>query len=219
MKRFFLSLGLAIIAATPSFAADKGGQQHAAPMIAEAPPAVSWSGCSIAVGAARETTVQTAEIDGIGIDLGAKGTLASLGIGCDYQIDRVVVGGIARYAMGIEEGSIANGELRWKADRKWMVVARAGHLITDNLLAYALAGVHGLNQDLSFASFRTSAHPTGFVGGLGLEARLTRHVSLRLEGDWSTSSMSLADEFGGLKLKPETQTVRAEVVWHFVSMK
>ena len=217
MQRLMMTIAAALIAATPSFAADKGG--HAAPMIAEPAPAVSWSGCSMAVGAARDTTVQTASVDGIGIDLGSKGTLASLGVGCDYQLDRVVVGGIARYALGIDEGSIANGMLRWQADRKWQLVARAGYLVTDNIMAYAVAGVHGLNQDLTLATFKTSAHPTGFVGGLGLEARLTRHVSMRLEGDWATSSMTLADEFGGLKLKPEAQTVRAEIVWHFVSMK
>lgn len=180
-----------------------------------------WSGCSMAVGAARETTVQTADIEGTQVDLGAKGTLASLGIGCDYQIDRLVVGGIARYALGIEEGSIANGELRWKADKKWMAAARAGYLVTDSLLAYVLAGVHGVNQSLNSGfGMSLSAHPTGFVGGLGLEARLTQHVSLRLEGDWSTSRMSFSDEYDNtLKLKPETQTIRAEVVWHFVGLK
>lgn len=181
----------------------------------------SWSGCSMAVGAARETTVQTADIEGTTVDLGAKGTLASLGVGCDYQIDRLVVGGIARYALGIEEGSIANGELRWKADRKWMAAARAGYLVTDNVLAYALAGVHGLNQSLASGfGMSLAAHPTGFVGGLGVEARLTKHVSLRLEGDWSTSRMTFTDEFdNALKFKPETQTVRAEVVWHFLPIK
>lgn len=182
--------------------------------------AASWTGCSVAVGAARETTVQTADIEGTSIDLGAKGTLASLGVGCDYQIDKVVIGGIARYAMGIEEGSIANGELRWKADRKWMVAARGGYLLTDNLLAYVMGGVHGLHQSFGGEGMVLSASPTGFVGGLGLEAKLTQHVSLRLEGNWSTSRMTFTDEWDNtFKLKPESQTVRAEVVWHFLPMK
>ena len=145
--------------------------------------------------------------------------MATIGAGCDYQIERAVLGGIARYAMGVDEGSMGNGVVRWKSDRKWMLAARAGYLVTNSLMVYALAGVHGVNQQLTFVDLHGSAHPTGFVGGIGVEARLTQHVGFRLEGDWATASTTLSDGGYDAKLKPEAQTVRAEIVWHFVSMK
>lgn len=184
----------------------------------------SWSGCGVSAGVVRETTTTTTEVIGTSLDLGSTGTAASIGLGCDYQLDRVVIGGLARYELGVDTGSVAGGLLKWEQDRKWMVAARAGFLVNEGLLAYGLVGVHGLNQSLDIATISADAKPTGMVLGIGAEAMLSKHISIRLEGTWATASSTFSDIGGytipgGLHLKPESQAFRAEVVWHLMPIK
>jgi opacity protein-like surface antigen len=164
-------VGAAVIAAAAFFylpkakAADKGGPFPTAAEAAQMFPINSWTAIYAGVGVG--TGALTSDF-GNGID----GYQLSGRVGGDVQISRILFGIMADY--GWDHTTLLGNT----NPKEWMVAARAGVLVAENVLVYGLAG----ERWLSVTGFNTQ----GLTMGGGVEVALTKHWRLGLEYDHTT---------------------------------
>lgn len=123
------------------------------------------------------------------------GVTAGIAAGYDMQMDRVVVGGVIDIAYvdyadrqsGFSSTPASYTELR-ELNYLGTIRARAGYLLTDDLLAYVHGGLAVGDARYTFVStnpnFTSSGGNDWAVGyqvGAGLETRVTENVSLGVE--------------------------------------
>lgn len=157
--RLMLALVAALFLSTASYAEGVSGknkiksEQQADPFAL--PPAViasSWTGCHASAFGGGVSGVMD---PGYGVD----GYLYGLGIGCDMQLNRIVLGGFVDHAwMHVTQFGGVDA-------REWSFGGRAGVLLTDNTLLYGLVSRPQLNID-------GMGSVTGFGWGGGLETKL-----------------------------------------------
>lgn len=104
------------------------------------------------------------ESGGSSVTIATDGYTAGLGAGCDYVLDRFVVGALARASLAKIDGTIDATKI--KSDAAYMVGARAGFMVNGSTLVYALAGYQW--QELQIPSVDT-LDGKGLVLGAGLE--------------------------------------------------
>lgn len=177
---------LAIFVTTKAHAADKNAppvtRAEAEQMFPTAPWTAVYAGIGIGTGALTTDY-------GVGVD----GYQFSGRIGGDVQISRIVVGVLAQY--GYDHVSLLGASLDPK---EVLVAARAGVLLTDNVLAYGLAG----ETWLSVSGMNTH----GLTTGGGLEVAMTKNWRLGLEYDHTTYDAIAASR---------EQVIRASLIFAF----
>lgn len=199
-------------------------------LIAMAVPASaqSWTGCYIGGEAGYSSTktdvdvpisngnqsVNLLSIDGIGT-AGATGGGA---VGCDYQIQRFVIGAFGDYLFHDQDfsasllGGIAG--VSYDVKNQWSVGGRAGVLLTDNVLAYGLvaytqADTSDLKWNLGNQTGVISLDQLeGWTVGGGLETQIRGNWFVGAEYRYTKFddiSTNLAT-FGNAKIDLDTET-------------
>lgn len=176
-----------------------------------------WSGCYAEVHGGMRAAKNAISVEDVTADLGANAGIGGIGVGCDAQVGRLVLGGFGRYSWGASSADIASGMVAAKLDREWMVAARAGLAVTKSLMAYGLIGFARADNKLTFDDTSASAQPGGIVLGLGAEVLLDKNWSLKLEADWhrpQSQTITIADAFA-LKSQVEGLTALVGVSYRF----
>ena len=158
--------------------------------------AANWTGCHGAV-AAGFTTVTTAPVA-----FGADGTQIGVAAGCDYQVDRFVLGAFAGYdwktfdvgASEIDATTLSFG-------------ARAGMLLNPDTLAYGLLAYTNSEVDDLDGDFDGLA----FGGGLETVVHRGRGSFLTLKGE----ARRIDHDTGVDDLDATETTVTAGLAYHF----
>lgn len=126
-------------------------------------------------------TMNIANVNG----LGSNGSLVGLGAGCDWTVDKFVLGAFTDYVW--HNGQEINANLLMASvtmgfDRQWTVGGRAGFMVTDSTLAYALLGWTKLTST-GISGIVSAGVPdfTGTVMGAGIETTVSKHVKIGLE--------------------------------------
>ncbi len=180
-KIFFASLTMAALASGTAFAADLPAPVYKAPP----PPAPTWTGCYVSAGFGYGMLDDERSGTSFGTPIAnstsaAKGWLGSFGGGCDYQFNGVtpfgpiVIGAFGDYDPANITGNFGDPVNSSQSGTQtfqdaWYAGARAGLLITPNLLSYFDGGATGARiGSITLSPFDTlpSADTTGwFVGG------------------------------------------------------
>ncbi len=186
---------------------------------AAAPAAVvgikSWTGCYAGVGAGY-TWLRNSSPLAAGLYDGGKNqatsSIASVRIGCDYQISNVVVGVFGAFDKGSAKGRndfypVGPGFpefLTTKASWIGSAGGRVGYLLNSDLLAYVKGGIawtkfkhtdYDINPVTSFYG-RADSSRTGWTMGGGLEYALVSNWSLFAEynfADFGSKNVTLVD--------------------------
>jgi outer membrane immunogenic protein len=185
---------LAVFTASSAFAGGYGSQSSA---YAAAP--YNWTGCyaGVSAGGGYHTSSLT-EFEDVESSGGGIGAVAGGQVGCNYQINRFVVGveGEAYWSdlntkFSDNEPSVATSSLSANNTYDASVALRVGYAF-DRLLAYTKAGLAVGGFDWSVAStdpgysYSDTASQTlaGLLLGVGFEYALTDHVSAKVEYDY-----------------------------------
>jgi outer membrane immunogenic protein len=211
------ALSVAFAVSAPAIAADFDmAQPMLSPMAA--PAAADWTGFYVSIfggGAFNPSTPGVLQLDQdrdgnfseplvapLSVAFGNNfigshdsGFTAGIGAGYDVQMDRIVVGGIIDIAYvdyadrqsGFSSTPASYTELR-ELNFLGTVRARAGYLVTDNLLAYVHGGLAVGDAQYTFVStnpnFTSSGgddFAVGYQVGGGLETMITENISLGVE--------------------------------------
>ena len=197
--------------------------------------ATEWTGCYVGAGLGYSSTVTDAElglgpaaltIDGLGADGAQYGVLA----GCDVRMDRIVVGLMGDYTwhedsefdIGISAPGFSSSIASMSIEDEWTIAARAGFLITPDVLAYGLVGyteasTSDLDIDIASVSF-DGTDPSGIVWGAGMEASLGNGWFVRGEyrySDFDEETVDLIPGFVDLDLDSDVQSGRVAVTYKF----
>ena len=178
-----------------------------------------WTGCHVG-GAAGMSGIHN-DINGGGLisidDVGAQGGTFGVLVGCDMLLDNtpnILLGVWADYMWLNSDSSlrILGIPARLDYNSQWAVGGRIGTKITDNVLAYALAGY----TELDTSAVRVAGHNislpkfTGYVVGGGLEVPLGENLLVGVE--YRYSDLDSARRYG-VNFDPDTQVAMLKVKW------
>jgi outer membrane immunogenic protein len=250
MNKILMALTAVAAMTGTASAADLGARPYTKAPVAVA-PAVNWTGCYVGLGGGAAMTnndhndyiTGTSTAIGPNLTTGARGWLATVQGGCDYQFAGTnwVVGGFADYDYMDVKGDISTGGTfapslvgSQKQDYQWAVGARVGYLITPQLLTYVSGGytqghwkATGLNAFGGIATGVTlnGATKGGWFIGTGDEYALTSFLPglfWKTEYRYSEFDRANADlTFGGVQTgvsesqKFREHSVRSELVYRF----
>ena len=151
--------------------------------------------------------------------LGQTGTAEGLGAGCDWTVDRFVVGAFGDYVFHQSQfdGTAFGSSVSMKLTRQMTLGGRAGFLVgpaDGGTLIYALAGWTKLGTDGITGAINVGVPDfTGIVLGGGIETPVSKHVKIGVEYRhvaFDPQTVALAsmgsDSISG-KLSPEMQSV------------
>ncbi|MBR0828379.1 porin family protein [Bradyrhizobium manausense] len=182
MKKYLFALTAVAAMTGSASAADLGARPYTKAPVAAAPVA-NWTGCYVAGGGGGAYTRNdhneyntTTGVSLLGNSTaGASGWFATVGAGCDYQVNNFVVGLFGDYdVMDVSGDTTAVGFLTGtrKQDSQWAVGGRVGYLVLPQLLTYFSGGytqAHWKSTDYNAflgAPFSTSGFTRGgwFIG-------------------------------------------------------
>ena len=169
---------------------------------------------------------------------GGKGWLGEIGLGYDYQFSDKIVGGVfANYDFSSISGTIADpiATVSGSTDNNstWFVGARAGWLMTPDILNYYSVGyTHAHFNGASMSSSLAGGGPTGFATsdyssggwfiGSGLEVAVVDGWYWRSEiryADYSkqtlTDTNGAGAQLANITFNPVVQTATSEIVYKF----
>lgn len=193
--------------------------------VKEPTPAFDWSGAYAGVhaGATNLSFVESSDTSGYRTDVGGDGFLGGAFIGMNWEAMPLVV-------LGVEaEGNLGQVRGNWYAGvnlpetrHDWNAAARfrAGYLFNPATMLYASAGFAFGELELSQSFFSDvttrSAMVSGAQLGLGLETRMSEHVSVRAEGIYTFFGQETFTFTGGdTNIDLDTLTGRMGVAFHF----
>lgn len=250
MNKILMALTAVAAMTGTASAADLAARPYTKAPVAVA-PAVNWTGCYVGAGGGGAMTnndhndyvTGTGVAAGPNITTGARGWLATVQGGCDYQFAGTnwVIGGFADYDFMDVKGDISTGGTfapsltgSQKQDWQWAVGARVGYLVTPSLLTYVSGGytqAHWKSTTLTaFPGIATGlslngATKGGWFIGTGDEYALTNFLpGLFWKTEYRYSEFDRANSditFGGVATGvSETQkfrehSVRSELVYRF----
>lgn len=261
MNRLLSSIAVSALLIGGAQAADIPAYEPApaAPTM-EAP--FSWTGFYLGVAAGYGMTDYDLEIEdeltgapfgfGLGVDgFSGEGWLGEASVGFDYQVGRMVLGvlGDVRWTNfetdAYAEIELPAGEIETatlgvegsiETELGWDALVRAGFLVNDRALLYALGGysyqqfdlgydIYGPAEGGPFPSDSTDEDRHGWTVGVGLEAMLTQNVSLKTEyryTQFDDISYDIGELIGGeddsvaeLSLDPSQHTFAVGVNYKF----
>jgi outer membrane immunogenic protein len=191
-------IAAALLCSTSAFAADL---RVPPPYKAPAIEAYSWSGLWLGafIGGGINSTKSSANIEGLGVDLGTmpKGVLGGLELGYDFQFAQNWVFGLfieGSLANLSDTGVVTSGPITMLSNgmaTNYMLAAggRLGFLVSPNSLIYGKAGIAGVgdkpNWQVATLQQAVSDTRAGWVAGGGIEHRLSfaPNWSVKLEYD------------------------------------
>lgn len=157
--------------------------------------------------------------------MGSSGSQIGLGGGCDFVVDKILVGAFADYVWHNQSTSlnVINQTLSMELDRQWTIGGRTGVVLGDATLVYVLAGYTKLSTS-GFTGAIAAPAPdfSGIVLGGGVETALGKHVKLGLEYrhvnfdsqtvPWTVTPVPAGPAFGfSSTLKPEMDSVMVKL--------
>lgn len=175
-----------------------------------ASPAAAGPSCYVELGAGGALSQQQLTDAGASVTIAGDGYTGNVGLGCDYTLDRILIGMRGRYELSKITGSIMGAD--WKTNGAWEVALRAGVLVQPSILLYGVAGLKG--TEIDYAGL-TTLDTKGLLFGAGLELEMSKHIALFAEynhvqfGGWTD---------GGAELKPATDAVMVGVRVRFNSL-
>ncbi|KRR15265.1 hypothetical protein CQ14_28530 [Bradyrhizobium lablabi] len=155
MKNVLFALTAVVAMTGSAFAADLAARPYTKAPAAVPAPVASWTGCYIAAGGGgaysnndhSEIVAATGLPRTFNETTGARGWFGTVGAGCDYQVDRFVIGVFGDYDfmdvrgdIGFDGTNFIRGVGSQKQDYQWAVGGRVGYVITPQLLTYFSAG-------------------------------------------------------------------------------
>lgn len=139
------------------------------------------------------------ESGGASVTIATDGYTAGIGGGCDYVLDKFVMGGLARASLAKIDGTFGADKL--KSDAAYMLGARLGVMPNGSTLVYALAGYQW--QELKIPSVDT-LDGKGLVLGAGLEFDIA--PGWRMGAEFNRVGLGTFGDGSGDALKPVTYT-------------
>lgn len=200
----------------------------------------SWTGCYVGAHggyavSATETTASTPAFGGAALTIdgfSGEGLAGGLGVGCDYQMQRVVIGGFADYTFQDVEFTAnlsvpafpfsAGGSV--SIEDEWTIGGRLGVLLNDSTLAYGLLGyTQAKASDLAFTSTigDISFSVPDFKGwtiGAGFETRLMDNLTLAGEYRYTmfdSETVAILPGALDLGLEPDVHSIRMALRYKF----
>lgn len=195
----------------------------------------SWTGCYVGVhagygvgdlqiGAALDPFAGNLE------GLSSRGYQGGGNIGCDYQMQRVVIGGFADYTFqdvefkaGITVPAVPVTLIgaNLAIEDQWSVGGRLGVLANDSTLLYGLVAYTGAQTSGGVELFGSglsldTPKLSGWSVGAGIETRLTDNLFLRGEYRYTMFDTESYD-FGGLRVDfdQDLHSARVGLAWKF----
>lgn len=194
-------LAAALLAVLPTsvIAADLGGPKEATPAPASVFRPYTPASCYVQALASSSVTAfkSPGTVTVSGTDFAGVG-----GIGCDYRMERIVLGAVARYEHRMDSLDILH------ANRAWTVAARLGYMLNPGTMAYGLAGI----TQTTFQAGTDKTDARGLLLGAGLEIDLGAGLALTAEYGY-TRQADIAT--GALALQPATQSARLGLTYRF----
>lgn len=156
-----------------------------------------------------------ASLDG----LGSQGIGGGLGIGCDYKMDRVIVGLFGRYDWNNSKSelNIVGSTLEMTFDPAYSVGARLGIDINGATMVYGLLGYQWSGVEVSGLGINLSTDLKGWMLGGGLETAISGPWSAKLEYTYIHYDSATLATFGpaAINIQPDAHAVRAGIVYRF----
>ena len=204
-------------------------------MTGAAEAAGSWTGCSVGVAGGVSVNHSKNDLTAPGLavvidGLSADGHVLAIGAGCDYQLDRIVVGLFGDYDFGKTEFQTTatlgglNAGITAAVRDSWTIGGRAGFLTTPDTLLYGLVGwTNARTDDIALttnAGFNLALDPgklDGMTVGGGIETRLSKNISAKLEYRYTQFDRVEIPVIAGLALGQENDmhTVRVGLNYRF----
>lgn len=138
------------------------------------------------------------EAGGASVTIATDGYTAGLGLGCDYVLDRMVIGALARASLAKIDGTVDAAKI--KSDAAYMAAAKLGYMVNPSSMVYALAGYQ--MQDIKTPIDKLDGK--GLVLGLGFETDLAAGWRIGIEGQ--RAGLGTFGDDGGGTIKPVTYT-------------
>jgi len=199
----------------------------------------SWTGCY--VGAHVGYGIGDLQISGTELNdptpisgslegLSSRGYLGGGNLGCDYQMQRVVIGGFADYSFqdvefvaGINFGGFGGAGVTLAIEDQWSVGGRLGVLANDSTLLYGLVAYTQAKTSGDFTIGVDSIsldtpNLSGWSVGAGIETRLTDNLFLKGEYRYSMFDTESYEIFGGdgrIDFDQDLYSVRVGLAWKF----
>lgn len=198
-----------------------------------APAQAGWTGCYLGVhgglAASNLNTDLTATGFGslLNIDgLSATGSMYGVHIGCDYQMERFVLGVFGDYDWYDADFSISSplaglSLATTGLDKSWSLGGRAGFLATQTTLVYGLVAWSQLDMNPITVLGGVASLPLGSTDGVsvgaGIETELMKNVRLKLEYRYTMYDKIVSPIGPGLSLdiEPDVHTVRLGLSYAF----
>lgn len=248
MKRIlFASLAVATLASGAAVAADlPAPAQQPAYYKAPPPPPPTWTGCYVSAGVGYGLLDDERSGSSFGTPLpnstsAGKGWLGAFGGGCDYQFNHgspfgpIVIGAFGDYDLMDINGNFGDPDYGFQSGTQtlqnaWFAGARAGFLITPQVLTYFDGGATGARiGQITLSTFDSlpAANPTGWFLGGGYEYALNW---LPIQGlFWKTEyRFAEYDAYNQNYIHPafvgtntiihnsvDVQTITSSLVWRF----
>lgn len=219
MRRIVLGL-IASTALTGAAAAADLPVIDSAPIAA--PVAVSsWTGLYFGISAGGGAVVHDVDLGGFAsLDgIGGEGVLIDGTLGFDYQISSFVVGLLGDVYWTNISSDASFGPFGAELEANWGfdILARAGVLVNDSVLVYALGG-YSWQDFTATINLEGSADEDdsadGWTIGAGIEAKLTDNLSVK--GEYRFTQLRDLD-FGidGISVDPSQHTARVGLNYKF----
>lgn len=159
-----------------------------------------------------------ASLDGIG----GQGVMAGLGLGCDYKIDRAIVGIFGRYDLNHAESELSflGSTMTMKYDPAWSIGGRLGFDLNGATMVYGLVGYSWSKAKVDGMGISLSADLKGWMIGGGLETSISGPWSAKLEYTFTRYDNASLFTSGPLDLRtePDVHVIRAGLLYRFGSM-
>lgn len=172
---------LLLLTATSTYAADLGKPKLAAPSPdEEGGQYLSYKGGAyLGILGGYSAAVFEAE----NVDLGAQDPMVGAYLGYTYVQNGWAIGLEGDFLLTAIETAAGDGEFAFKATNDYLASLRLRTGVTwGPILAYVTGGVAYTEQKITIEGDSTSEELWGLAGGLGVEAEVTRTITLRLEG-------------------------------------
>ena len=206
-----------------------------------APASASWTGCYVGGHAGMAMVNTTTGLENLKATkgnpagtvletegLGATGTAFGVGVGCDYQMARMVFGAFADMDWYDADWSLTSPTTGFISagfgiDKAWTVGGRVGVLLSNSTLAYGLIGWSQLDMTPATLTvgLLTASAPLGSTDGMvvggGIETEIIKSVRLKLEYRYAMYDdikvpVNAATQ---LSFEPEVHTVRLGISYLF----
>lgn len=151
--------------------------------------------------------------------LGAEGFAGGLGVGCDYKVERAVIGIFGRYDINNAktELNLLGSTLEMKYDPSWSAGVRLGFDLNGATIIYGLVGYSWTKAKVEGLGISLSSDLKGWMIGGGIESVISGPWSAKLEYNfirYDSTSLFASGPFD-LRTEPDVHVIRGNIVYRF----